>query len=140
MHGRHLRPVPAVALRPGPVPQAVPDIAGQAACVWRDAGAAAHIGVNKAPPTKKETDVDIIPSTSRPAPVSCTPYPAGKNTTLAMTVNDLTVLVIARRLHDEKCRDRTGCGRRDGHALDSFEVGVRKTLGAIVDARAAQEI
>lgn len=79
-------------------------------------------------------------STSRPAAKPCTPYPAGQATPLAVTVNDLSVLVIARRLHDEKCRDRDSCRRRDGHSLDSFEGPVRKTLGALVEAHAAQEI
>lgn len=76
----------------------------------------------------------------RPAAKPCTPYPAGKTTPLALTVNDLSVLVIARRLHDEKCFDRDSCPRRDGHSLDSFEAPVRKTLGALVDAHVAQEI
>lgn len=79
-------------------------------------------------------------TTNRPAAKPCTPYPAGKTTPLALTVNDLSVLVIARRLHDEKCRDRDSCRRRDGHSLDSFEAPIRKTLGALIDAHAAQEI
>jgi hypothetical protein len=77
---------------------------------------------------------------SRPAAKPCTPYPAGKDTPLAMTVNDLSVLVIARRLHDEKCFQRDQCPRRDSHSLDSFEGPVRKTFGALVDAHSAQEI
>ena len=76
----------------------------------------------------------------RPPAKPCTPYPAGKNTPLAVTVNDLSVLVIARRLHDEKCSERGVCPRRDWHALDSFETPVRKTLGALVEAHVAQEI
>jgi hypothetical protein len=79
-------------------------------------------------------------SSRRPAAKPCTPHPAGKVTPLAVTVNDLSVLVIARRLHDDKCLDRDNCPRRDGHSLDSFEGPVRKTLGAMVDAHAAQEI
>lgn len=76
----------------------------------------------------------------RPPAKPCKPYPAGKATPLAVTVNDMSVLVIARRLHDEKCSDRDVCSRRDGHALDSFETAVRKTLGALVEAHVAQEI
>jgi hypothetical protein len=77
---------------------------------------------------------------TRPPKTPCNPYPAGKATPLAVTVNDLSVLVIARRLHDEKCSERGTCARRDSHALDSFEVPVRKTLGALVEAHVAQEI
>lgn len=76
----------------------------------------------------------------RPPAKPCIPYPAGKTTPLAVTVNDLSVLAIARRLHDDKCRDRSICPRRDGHALDCFETAVRKTLGALVEAHVAQEI
>ncbi|MET4144192.1 hypothetical protein [Arthrobacter sp. UYCo732] len=77
---------------------------------------------------------------TRPPAKPCIPYPAGRATPLAVTVNDLSVLAIARRLHDEKCRERGICPRRDGHALDSFETAIRKTLGALVDASVAQEI
>ncbi|QOT19340.1 hypothetical protein [Paenarthrobacter sp. YJN-5] len=77
---------------------------------------------------------------SRPAKKVCAPYPAGQATPLALTLNDLSVLVVARRLHDEKCYQREACSRRDGHALESFETSVRKTLGALVDAHTAQEI
>ncbi|GAA4034626.1 hypothetical protein GCM10023063_18460 [Arthrobacter methylotrophus] len=79
-------------------------------------------------------------SSRRPAAKPCTPYPAGQSTPLTLTVNDLSVLIVARRRHDEKCYDRDNCPRRDGHALESFEASVRKTLGALVDAHAAQEI
>lgn len=77
---------------------------------------------------------------NRPPARPCIPYPAGKATPLVMKVNDLSVLVIARRLHDEKCFQRNTCPRRDGHALDSFEASVRKTLGVLVEAHVAQEI
>lgn len=77
---------------------------------------------------------------TRPPKTPCTPYPAGKATPLAVTVNDLSVLVIARRLHDEKCSERSICPRRDGHALEGYETAIRKTLGALVEAHAAQEI
>jgi hypothetical protein len=66
-------------------------------------------------------------SNRSPAVKTCMPYPAGKATPLAVTVNDLSVLVISRRLHDEKCRDRDACWNRDWHALDCFETTVRKT-------------
>lgn len=76
----------------------------------------------------------------RRAATICKPYPAGATTPLSVTVGDLSVLAIARRLHDEKCFAGQECSRRDGHSLDSFEGSVRKTLGALVEARAAQEI
>jgi hypothetical protein len=79
-------------------------------------------------------------TSSRPAKKVCAPYPAGKATPLAVTVNDLSVLAVARRLHDEKCLQRESCYNRDFHSLDSFEASVRKTLGALVDAHTAQEI
>lgn len=79
-------------------------------------------------------------SCNRPPAKPCTPYPAGKATPVEMTVNDLSVLVIARRLHDEKCFQRDLCPRRDSHSLDSFEAHIRKTLGALVEAHVAQEI
>lgn len=82
----------------------------------------------------------VIASTTRPAAQPCTPYPAGKTTALDLTLSDFSVLAISRRLHDEKCRDRHACPRRDGHALDCFEANVRKTLGALVDASTAREI
>lgn len=78
---------------------------------------------------------------SRQAPATrCKPYPAGEATPLSVTVNDQLVLVIARRLHDEKCIEHSACHRRDGHALGSFDGPVRKTLGAMISARAAQEV
>lgn len=79
-------------------------------------------------------------SYTRPQTRPCTSYPARQATPLQMTVNDPSVLVIARRLHDEKCYQRNQCSRRDGHALDSFEAHVRKSLGALVEAHVAQEI
>ena len=79
-------------------------------------------------------------SNRRPAVKTFMPYPAGKATPLAVTVNDLSVLVISRRLHDEKCRDRDACWNRDWHALDCFEPPSAKPLGVLVDAQAAQEI
>ncbi|MBG0738991.1 hypothetical protein IV500_06080 [Paeniglutamicibacter antarcticus] len=79
-------------------------------------------------------------ASSRPARKACIPYPTGKATPLAMTVNDLSVLVIARRLHDEKCYEREDCNRRDNHSLEGFEAPVRKTLGVLVDAHTAREI
>ena len=79
-------------------------------------------------------------TSSRSAKKPCNPYPAGKATPLAVTVNDLSVLVISRRLHDEKCLRRDACYNRDHHSLDSFEASVRKTLGALVDAHTAEEI
>ncbi len=79
-------------------------------------------------------------TSDRPAKKPCNPYPAGKATPLAVTVNDLSVLAIARRLHDEKCLQHATCHNRDFHSLDSFEASVRKTLGALVDAHTAQEI
>lgn len=82
----------------------------------------------------------ITASIKRPAAKPCNPYPAGKATPLEVVINDLSVLVIARRLHDEKCRERENCPRRDGHAMDSFEPAIRKTLGVMVDAHAAREI
>jgi hypothetical protein len=79
-------------------------------------------------------------TTNRRTAKPCLPYPAGKATPLAVTVDDMSVLAVARRLHDEKCLQRENCSRRDNHSLQGFEDSVRKTLGVLVDAHAAQEI
>lgn len=79
-------------------------------------------------------------TTRRPAARTCTPYPAGAATDIALTLDDASVLAVSRRLHDEKCVAGAGCSGRDRHALDSFEPTVRKTLGALVGAQAAKEI
>lgn len=77
---------------------------------------------------------------SRPPARPCTPYPSGHSTHVALNVDDVSVLVISRRLHDEKCLLRDQCTRRDHHSLESFETPVRKALGALVEAHIAKEI
>jgi hypothetical protein len=53
---------------------------------------------------------------------------------LTVTVNDRTVLSIARRLHDGTCLQGDGCGLRDFHAMDVYEMDVRVMLAAMVQA------
>lgn len=81
------------------------------------------------------------PAVARPTfRVACPSLEQGDQLAVALVVNDRTVLAIARGMHDEKCSAGTGCSRRDGHSLESFEAPVRKMLGAIVAAYTAQDI
>ena len=60
--------------------------------------------------------------------------------TVAVPTSDENVLAIALRLHDQKCRAKEGCYNSRFHALDSFEIQVRKFLAVMAEAAAAGEL
>lgn len=68
-----------------------------------------------------------------PSPISC-PAEDAVAPVLTITVNDRTVLTIARRMHDGSCIDGPECDLRDYHALDAYETDVRSMLASLVHA------
>lgn len=58
---------------------------------------------------------------------------------LSVTVNDQTVLAIARRLHDGACLRSASCELRDFHAMDVYETDVRVMLAAMMQTGAGAD-
>ncbi|MFP3461551.1 hypothetical protein R5O87_11920 [Arthrobacter globiformis] len=78
---------------------------------------------------------DLIddPFADHPGPRTC-PAEVFAAPVVTVTVNDQSVLAIARRLHDGACLHGAGCELRDFHAMDIYETDVRVMLAAMVRA------